>query len=146
MALPVWVDAFCRGHVVRRGDEGGELHREGLVEAEVGAQLRALLGRGVLPQQVGHRVADILEQHEGDEGHREHDHDGLEQAAQDEGQHAAMMPQRCCDLRRTQSAVPSRAISRTSPYSPLARLAVLSASVISATPSSAPGSSPKARR
>ena len=36
-----------------------------------------------------------------------------------------------------QSAAPSRAISRTSPYSPLARLAVLSASVISATPSSA---------
>ena len=54
----------------RVADEVRELHGERLVEAEVGAQLPALLRRGVLAEDVRDRVADVLEQHEGDEGDR----------------------------------------------------------------------------
>ena len=64
-----------------------ELHEEGLVQPQVGAQFADLLGRGVLPEQEDHRIADILEQQEGDEGDRDHDDHGLDQAAQDEGEH-----------------------------------------------------------
>ena len=39
------------------------------------------------PEDVGDRVADVLEQHEGDERHRQHDEDGLDESAKDEGEH-----------------------------------------------------------
>ena len=68
-------------------DEARELHREGLIQPQVLAQCGALFFGRVLAQQVGDRVADVLEQHEGDEGHRQHDDDGLDQAAKDEDQH-----------------------------------------------------------
>jgi hypothetical protein len=58
-------------------DEADELDREGLVEPEVGAQLGALLRRRVLTEDVGDRIADVLEQHEGDEGHAQHDEERL---------------------------------------------------------------------
>jgi hypothetical protein len=67
-----------------------ELHDEGLVQPEVCAQLADLLGRGVLTQQEHHRVAHILEQQEGDEGHGDHDHHRLDQALQDESEHQAL--------------------------------------------------------
>jgi hypothetical protein len=68
-------------------DEAGELHRERLIEPEVGAQLKALLRCRVLPEDVRDRVAHVLEQHEGDERDRQHDEDGLHEAANDEGEH-----------------------------------------------------------
>ena len=75
--------------LARIADEARELDRERLVEAEIGAQLRPLLRRGVLAEDVGDRIADVLEQHERDERHREHDEDGLDKAAKDEGKHQA---------------------------------------------------------
>jgi hypothetical protein len=66
-----------------------ELHREGLVEAQIGTQLRTLLRRRVLPEQIVDRIADVLEQQEGDEGYRQHHDDGLGETADDEGKHAA---------------------------------------------------------
>ena len=71
----------------RVADEAPELHVERLVEAELGAQLRALLGRRVLPEHERDRVAGEVEQPERDErDHRHHEH-GLQQAAEDEGEH-----------------------------------------------------------
>ena len=73
---------------LRRIDqEMPELHEEGLVQPQVGAQLADLLRRGVLPQQEDHGVADILEQQERDERDCDHDNHGLDQAAQDKGEH-----------------------------------------------------------
>ena len=46
--------------------------------------------RGVLPEQDGHRVAHELKQHEGNEGHGDHDDHGLQEAAQYEGKHCCM--------------------------------------------------------
>ena len=67
---------------LRRIDqEMPELHEEGLVQPQVGAQLADLVGLGVLPEQEDHRIADVLEQHERDERHRDHDDHSLEQAA-----------------------------------------------------------------
>src|SRR5207249_10101769 len=68
-------------------DKASELHGKGLVEPQVGAQLGALLGRGVLAEQIRHGIADILEQHERDERDREHHDHGLDEAAKDEGEH-----------------------------------------------------------
>ena len=59
-------------------DEVRELNGERLIETEIGAQLLALRRGRVLAEDVGHRVADILEQHERDEGHREHHERPLE--------------------------------------------------------------------
>ncbi len=72
----------------RVAHETRELHRKRCIEPEVGSQLLSLLDGGVLPEQVGHRIADVLEQHERDERHGEHHHHGLDQSAQDEGKHA----------------------------------------------------------
>ena len=69
------------------GDEARELDRKRAVEAEVGTQLLALLRRRVLAEDVGDRIADVLEQHERDERHRQHDEDGLDESAKDEGEH-----------------------------------------------------------
>jgi len=74
--------ALCRVN-----QEVPELHEEGLVQAQVDAQLPDLVGLGVLPEQEDDRVADVLEQHEGDEGHGNHDNHCLEQTAQNEGEH-----------------------------------------------------------
>ncbi len=49
--------------------------------------LRDLRGRCVLAQQEHHRVAHILEQHEGDQGDHDHHDHGLYQAAQNKGKH-----------------------------------------------------------
>jgi len=71
----------------RVADEARELQRDRVVEPEVLAQLRALLGRGLDPDHHVDRVADEAEQRERDQRHREHHHDGLQQAANDEGEH-----------------------------------------------------------
>ena len=71
----------------RVADEGGELQEEGLVQPQVGTQPRAILGCRVLPEHLRHGVADVLEQQEGDEGHGQHDEDGLQQTADDEREH-----------------------------------------------------------
>ena len=47
-----------------------------------------LVGLGVLPEQEDHRVADVLEQQERDERDRDHHDHGLDQSAQDEGEHS----------------------------------------------------------
>ena len=60
------------------------------VQPQRGAHLGHLVGRGVLPEQDGHRVAHELEQHEGNEGHGDHDDHGLQEAAQYEGKHCCM--------------------------------------------------------
>ena len=60
----------------------------GCVEPEVGAHLLALLRRGVLASRLVDRIADVVEQRERDERHREHHDHALEQAAEDEGEHA----------------------------------------------------------
>ena len=60
-------------------DEVAELDIEGLVEPEIGAQARPVFGSGILAEHLVHRVADVLEQQEGDEGHRQHHEDGLQQ-------------------------------------------------------------------
>jgi hypothetical protein len=64
-----------------------KLHEERFVEPQRCAQFADLLGGSVLAQQEHHGVPDILEQHEGDEGHRDHDNHSLYQAAQYEGEH-----------------------------------------------------------
>jgi hypothetical protein len=46
-----------------------------------------LCGCRVLPQKKHHRVTYVLEQQEGDEGHRDHHEHGLDQAAQYKGNH-----------------------------------------------------------
>ena len=50
---------------------------------------RAVLGRRVLAEHEQHRVADEAEQRKGDQPDREHDEDGLGQAAKDEGEHGS---------------------------------------------------------
>ena len=64
-----------------------ELHEERLVQPQVDPQLPDLVGLGILPEQEDDGVADILEQHEGDEGHGDHDNHCLEQTTQNEGEH-----------------------------------------------------------
>src|SRR5208282_3586658 len=68
----------------RAPDKACELHVEGLVEAEIRAQLRALLLGRVLADHEGHRIAGEVEQPEGDEGNDRHDDDRLQDAAKDE--------------------------------------------------------------
>ena len=63
------------------------LHKKRLVQAEVGAQLRDLLGRGILAQQKHHRIAHILKQQKSHEGHHRHHQNGLQQALNDKGKH-----------------------------------------------------------
>ena len=63
------------------------LHKEGLIQPQLCAQFTNLLRGGVLPQQEHHGIADILEQHESDESHRDHDNHGLNEAAQDKSKH-----------------------------------------------------------
>jgi hypothetical protein len=67
-----------------------ELHVEGLVQAERGAQLADLLRPGILPEQEDHRIAHVLEQQEGDVRDHHHDHHGLEHASQDESKHSSV--------------------------------------------------------
>jgi hypothetical protein len=74
----------------RVDDEVAELHEKGLIEPQVGAQPRAVLGCGILAEHLRHRIADVLEQQEGDERDRQHHEDRLQQSADDEGQHVYM--------------------------------------------------------
>ena len=96
-------------------DEACELDREGALEAEIGAQLLALLRRRVLTQDVGDRIADVLEQHEGDERHRQHHEDGLDEAAKDEGKHGGGRVHRLFSIRAEvrDAAVPARSRARS---------------------------------
>jgi len=64
-----------------------ELHEEGLIEPQVGAQLADLLRRRVLPQQKHHRVAHVLEEQKGNKGDRDHHNDSLQQTAKNECTH-----------------------------------------------------------
>ena len=67
-------------------DETAELHVRRLVEPELRAQPRAVLGRRVLPDHEADRVAGEVEQPERDERDHRHDGDGLQDAAEDEGE------------------------------------------------------------
>ena len=64
-------------------EEVSELNEERLIQPQLRTQFPNLLGRGVLSEQENHGIPHILEQHEGDEGHRDHDDHCLDQAAQD---------------------------------------------------------------
>ena len=64
-----------------------KLHHKRLVQPQVAAQLRNLIGPRILPEQKHHRVAHILEQHERNESDHPHHHQGLGESAQDEGEH-----------------------------------------------------------
>ena len=68
-------------------DKVSELDRKRPIESEVGAELLALFGGRVLPEDVRDRVADVLKKHEGNECDAEHHEQRLEQAADDEGEH-----------------------------------------------------------
>src|SRR5579885_179528 len=70
-------------------DEARELQDEGVVEAELVAKLLALPQTGILADDVVDGIADIGEEREGDEGHRQHHGHGLAKAANDEGDHGA---------------------------------------------------------
>ena len=87
-------------------DEVQELDRRGIVEAELLAQRFALLHRGVLADHGVDRVADIAEQEEGDDAHRQQHGDGLQQASEDESEH------RC---RYWPGGRPSRIAAKTEP-------------------------------
>src|SRR6516225_704952 len=67
-------------------DKARELHVEGLVEPDRGAQLGALLLRGVLPDHEGHRISGEVEQSESDERDHQHHEGGLHDAAENEGE------------------------------------------------------------
>ena len=74
----------------RVADEARELDRNRIVEAEILTQLGALLGGRLDPDHHVDGIADEAEQRERDQRHREHHHDGLQQAANDEGEHLAV--------------------------------------------------------
>ena len=67
--------------------EVSKLYKERFVQTEGGAQLTNLFRGGILAQQEHHGISHVLEQHEGDEGHRDHDNHSLDQAAQYKGKH-----------------------------------------------------------
>ena len=69
--------------------EARELHVERLVEPEVGAQPRPVFDGRVLADHERHRIAGEVEQPERDERHDRHDRGGLQDAAQDEGEHGS---------------------------------------------------------
>lgn len=71
----------------RIAEEMPELDEERAIEAKRRAHRGGFLGCGVLSEQEHDRVADILEQHEGDQGDRDHDDQRLDEATQDEGEH-----------------------------------------------------------
>ncbi len=81
-------------------DKTSKLDRERPVEPEIGAQLGALIRRRILTEQIGDRIAHILEQHECDERHRQHHDDRLHEATQNEGEHepSTARPQRLSRL------------------------------------------------
>ena len=72
----------------RIGDEAAELHRDGIVEAELLPQLQPVLQRGVLADDLMDGVADVAKQQERQERHGEHDHERFEQPADGEREHA----------------------------------------------------------
>ncbi len=71
----------------RIADEARELDDDRIVQAELLAQRGALLGGRLDADHLVDRIADEAEQRERDQRHREHHHDGLQQAANDEGEH-----------------------------------------------------------
>ena len=71
----------------RAGDEACELGGHGGVQAKLFAQILPLFGGGVFGQHAVHRVADEAEHGEGDQGHGQHDQDGLDETPEDEGCH-----------------------------------------------------------
>src|SRR5690242_14537437 len=64
-----------------------ELHVVRLIEAEIGANLGLFLGRRILPDHEGHRVAGEIEQSERDEGDDRQNDRRLQDPAQDESEH-----------------------------------------------------------
>ena len=71
----------------RVADEAHELDRKRIVQPECLRHPLAILDRRVDAHHVVDRIADEIEQRERDECDREHDKDGLEEAADDEGEH-----------------------------------------------------------
>ncbi|KAG1244379.1 hypothetical protein G6F65_021838 [Rhizopus arrhizus] len=71
-------------------DEAGELHHEGIVQAELDTQLRALFRRGVLADHAGDRVAHIAEHGERDQRHRQHHQHRLDKPLRNKGKHYRM--------------------------------------------------------
>jgi len=72
----------------RVNQEATELDHEGIVEAELVAELLALHRRGVLAHHAREGIADVIEEAERDEPDRQHDGKALADAADDEGDHA----------------------------------------------------------
>ncbi len=68
-------------------DEVGELHDYRLVEPESLGELFAVGDRRLLADHVGDRIADEPEHGEGDQRDRQHDDDGLRDAAEEVGDH-----------------------------------------------------------
>ncbi len=81
--------AVAQAEPAARGvaDEMQELDRCRIVQAELLAQRLALDGRRVLADHAVDRIADVAEQEEGHEAHRQQHGDGLDQSAQDESEH-----------------------------------------------------------
>ena len=69
-------------------DEADILHDDGVVEAEPLAQGFAVGDRRLLADHVVDRVAHIAKEAEAGEGHDQHDDDRLDEALDDEGEHA----------------------------------------------------------
>ena len=76
---------------MQRGpQEAAVLHEERLVEAKLLDQREPLRLGVVLPEQDVDRVADVVEQGEGDEADDKQDRNSLEEAGKDEAEHGAV--------------------------------------------------------
>ncbi len=71
----------------RVGDEAAELHRDGIIEAKLLAQLQSIVEGGVLADHLIDGIADVAKQHEGQQRHGQHDHERLEKPADGESEH-----------------------------------------------------------
>src|SRR5690606_1504735 len=68
-------------------DEARKLYEERLIETELPRDAGRVLLRILLAEHDRDRIADIGEQREGDERHREHDQERLQEPPDDEGDH-----------------------------------------------------------
>ena len=71
----------------RVADEAQELHDHRIVQAEPLAQFLAVFQRRFLPDHVVDRVADVIEDHEGQQGDHQQNADGLEHAVDEIAEH-----------------------------------------------------------
>ena len=81
--------AVAQAEIAARGvrDEAQELHGWGIIQPQLLAQHRPVLHGGVLADHGVDGVADVAEQREGDQSHRQQHGDGLQHSSQDKGNH-----------------------------------------------------------